>query len=583
MPSALARIVVIDSDASEREDIVSLLTAEGFSPVAAAGGVEGIRLSVSIHPDLILCDVRTCDLDGWKVLETVRTHPTLQSTPVVLLSASAGREEARRGMDLGADDFIVRPFTGAELTTSVRSRLRRYLGMKADYEGAISSLTANLHRLERRVGGSEFFPLLSLHEFHQRFDHWRDTATPEGEQPFLVITIDDFESLDADSRAAVEAAAAGRFETWVGDQAWLCEAGEGRFALFLTSAVSREEGRHVAELLIDAVSHPIYLHELGRRITCSIGIAAYPLDGADLDSLLRRASAAANQAAVRGGNQWWFHTPRGASLPASPFQPTATDLRHILEHELYTLHFQPILSLSRPGAPIAAEALFRYTHPIHGAIPPETFFQLVREQGLDRIAFRAVFSSACRQLSQWSYRGLAFSYLSVNLTPSQLVDPQLIGMVSQILTEYGLEARQIQFEITEEQAIEDWSLAAVAASRLKALGAGLALDDFGSGAASLRHVGELPLDRVKLDRGFLRTLSEGSKGSHLAGAILRLMKELAIKVTAEGVQTAEQIAWLSSNNCESVQGFGIGKPLRAVDFESEWLRSVQPHHSLVCA
>jgi len=230
------------------------------------------------------------------------------------------------------------------------------------------------------------------------------------------------------------------------------------------------------------------------------------------------------------------------------------DLQSALERHELSLNFQPQALVD--GQVIGFEALLRWNHPEHGPIPPDTFIPLAEENGLIISIGEWVLREACREAASWSRPLL----VAVNLSPIQFKHGDLPGLVHAILFETGLAANRLELEITESVLIDDFSRGLSILRRLKSLGVRIAMDDFGTGYSSLSYLQSFPFDKIKVDQTFISNLGYGSQSATIVRAVIGLARGLDIPVVAEGVETSEQMSFLTDESCDNVQGYFIGRP-----------------------
>lgn len=325
---------------------------------------------------------------------------------------------------------------------------------------------------------------------------------------------------------------------------------------------------HLADRVLNALARP--LCHAGREIDlgASLGIALYPGDGNDRDSLLRNADAAMYAAKAAGRNTARFYD-EAMNRRADERLALETDLRRAIARSQLVLHYQPQVC-AETGALIGVEALLRWQHPERGLVSPVAFIPVAEECGLIGELGEWALSEAARQVVDWQTRNIAVPRVAVNLSPKQFSDPTLVDRVRCIIATTGVPPDALELEITESAAMQHPDGAADALHRLRQCGVHLALDDFGTGHSSLAILRTLPLDVLKLDRSFVQPLPAAEIDAMVATTIIRLARQLGLTVVAEGVETAEQQSFLAESGCQVLQGFLFAKPLPADALEI-WL------------
>lgn len=322
-----------------------------------------------------------------------------------------------------------------------------------------------------------------------------------------------------------------------------------------------EDAGTLADALLQVVREPFMAggHEL--RVSTSIGIAIYPGDGGNQHDLLTNADAAMYHAKGLGRNAYSFFEP---SMNADVHQQLqlVQDLRRAVERHELVLHYQP--KFNAPNGPImGVEALVRWQHPQRGLVPADEFIPLAEKTGLIVPLGAWVLDEACRQMAQWHREGHAGWTVAVNLSALQFSHAALIDTVRDTLARHALDPRSLTLEITESTAMRDVDASLQILQQLDAMGVRISIDDFGTGYSSLLYLKRLPASELKIDRGFVRDLAHDTEDAAIVSAIVALGQTLNLRIVAEGVETAEQQAFLTRLGCHSLQGYLLGRPMTA--------------------
>ncbi|MBV8748189.1 MAG: EAL domain-containing protein, partial [Candidatus Eremiobacteraeota bacterium] len=299
-------------------------------------------------------------------------------------------------------------------------------------------------------------------------------------------------------------------------------------------------------------------------VTTSIGIAVYPNDGPDADTLIKHADVAMYRAKERGRNTHQFFTPSlGATLRTRISQEKS--LRKALEREEFVLHYQPQFALEGERL-VSLEALVRWQHPRLGLIGPDQFIPSAEMSGLIVGLGDWIMETATRQVRRWQeiVPGLR---LAVNLSARQFHQTALVQKIREMLARSGLQAGEFEIEITESVAMSDAALSTQILEELGRAGVRLAVDDFGTGYSSLGYLRRFPLDSLKIDKSFVREILVEPDDATIVRTVIGMAHSLGLEVCAEGVETAEQLAFLRQERCDRVQGFLFGRPMRTEDVE----------------
>lgn len=347
----------------------------------------------------------------------------------------------------------------------------------------------------------------------------------------------------------------------------LARLGGDEFAILISSFESQDEIRKLAARLIDVMSQPFQIERHLITTSVSVGIAIGPHDGKSDDDLLVAADLALYAVKVSGRGAYRFYE-KGMHDDVNDRHQVESDLRHALENNELELHYQPIIDLKRNGI-VAFEALARWRHPTKGMISPATFISVAEDCGLILPLGEWALAEACRAAKSWP----AELNVSVNLSPVQIVSPNLPQTISRILLESNLEPHRLTLEITERVLLDETEKTISTLRKLKEIGCKLALDDFGTGYSSLSYLRNFPFDIVKIDRSFVADLGRDSSSNVIVQAVVLLADGLGIKTVAEGIETPTQLQLLQGLGCGAVQGYLLGKPGPGADIPTvlrEW-------------
>lgn len=320
----------------------------------------------------------------------------------------------------------------------------------------------------------------------------------------------------------------------------------------------------VAETLIEALRETVHVAGHVLHVSGSIGIALYPADGQDQDTLMINADAAMYHAKALGRNAYCYFE-RSMNLQARAQQALIQDLRGALRNHELELHYQPKFSATDSRL-VGAEALLRWNHPVRGLLAPDQFIALAEKTGAIVPIGAWVIDEACRQLAAWHAAGHTGWSIAVNLSALQFAHADMVDLVAQALVRHGVPPACLTLEITETTAMHDVEATLKILTRLDDIGVRIAIDDFGTGYSSLLHLKRIPASELKIDRGFVRHLAEDSEDAAIVSAIVALGHTLNLQVVAEGVETAAQQSFLAGLGCDALQGYLLGKPMPAAQF-----------------
>ncbi len=341
--------------------------------------------------------------------------------------------------------------------------------------------------------------------------------------------------------------------------------GGDEFAVIMEDMRTTADVAPVARKILDMLSQPFHVEDRELYITGSIGISMYPSDGRDAATLLKHADIAMYRAKDLGRNTYQFYS---ADMGARAFERLTleTSLRHALERDEFALFYQPQVDV-RDGRIIGFEALLRWQHPDLGLVPPADFVALLEETGLIMPVGEWVLRQACAQGAAWHRQGAADLRVAVNLSSRQFSDGELTRTVVDIAAEAGFDLTCLELEITESILMQHSATTMGALRELDRMGVRLSVDDFGTGYSSLSYLKRFPIDTLKVDRTFIRDIGTDSDDEAIVTAIVAMAKGLRLEVIAEGVESAEQLAFLRQCGCQLVQGFLFSepRPVSAID------------------
>lgn len=337
--------------------------------------------------------------------------------------------------------------------------------------------------------------------------------------------------------------------------------GGDEFTVLLNEVGDSSDVALIAKKILDRLSAPITIagHEI--YVSASLGISWFPDDGRSASSLIKNADAAMFAAKEQGRNNYQFFS---AEMNAEALEALmmASSLRLAIEREELVLEYQPRIDLNA-GEVMGVEALVRWNHPNLGRIMPAQFIGIAERTGLIDPLGSWVLRKACWQMVEWRRSGLAPQRVAVNLSARQFIQPDLTERIAAILQETGLEAGALEVEVTESMVMHDPQRAAVILERLKEMGVAVAIDDFGTGYSSLSYLKRFPIDYIKIDQSFVRGIPLDAEDVGITNAIIAMAKTLDVKLIAEGVDKAEQLAFLKEEGCNEGQGYLISTPIPA--------------------
>jgi diguanylate cyclase len=387
----------------------------------------------------------------------------------------------------------------------------------------------------------------------------------------LHLDLDGFQKVNdalghaAGDRLLIEAA--GRLTSLLRASDMVIRSGSDEFALILPGTHDRDAVLLVTRKVLTALQRPYLVGDSHVHLSASIGIALYPEHADDGPHLFKCADIALSAAKREGRNRWSIYMPEGG-IESSRRVVLEERIYDAIQNGEFEMHYQPIC---RPATRdlVGVEALMRWNRPGEGYISPVEFIPMAEGNGL--IGFLGAWSLrvSCHQVAQWNAAWGIRMRASVNLSPAQFRQGDIVGIVRGALTESGLPADCLVLEITEGTLMHDPAETEVLLTQLRELGVSISVDDFGTGYSSLAYLKRFPLSSLKIDRSFVHELDRDANDLAIVSAILGLAKELALKVVAEGVETEDQLAILAGKGCDMIQGYLLGRPVSAEEFTNK--------------
>lgn len=561
-------ILIVDDESVSRYTVEVLLESEGYTLVFAENGPEALEKAVQLVPDLMLLDVMMPGMDGFQVCQALRANPRLAELPIVMVTALDDRESRLRGIEVGADDFMTKPFDRAELRARIRTitRLNRY-----------RRLVETAEQLAYLANYDVLTQLPNRNLLHERMRQALGRASRNRQGvALLALDLDGFkvinDSLGHECGDKLLWEIGQRLTQAVSEGTTVARIDGDEFVVLLESNNPIKEMTDIAQCVLNCIKNPILLNNHEVCITASIGISVYPSDGVEALQLLKNADTAMSRAKSQGKNTYQFFT---AEMNAEALKRLIleTQLRKVIERDELRLYYQPQVELAS-GRIVGMEALVRWQHPELGLLSPDKFIPIAEETGLIVAIGEWVLQTACQQSQDWQNQGLPALRMSVNVSSRQMQSLGLLETVKQVLAQTGLNPTYLELELTESLLIEEKTdpggLSML--NELKAQGVHIAIDDFGVGYSSLSYLKRFPVSTLKIDRSFVKDINIDDDTTAIITAIIAMAHSLRLTVIAEGVENTQQLALLCHKRCEIVQGYLFSPPIPAAA-ATELLRS----------
>lgn len=434
----------------------------------------------------------------------------------------------------------------------------------------LAAVAITSHNAKARIRDLSHYDALTGLPNRGRFQHLLETELQQAGRRgqgagLLFVDLDQFkvanDRLGQKAGDTVLRQAAHRLRQAIGKADDVARLGADEFVVLVRNPASLESLQRLAAGLLESLAEPVQLGHREFRSTVSIGLSRFPEDGTDAHALMRGADLAMCQAKSQGGNAVCHYAADMVAASVGRLELQA-DLRGAAGRNEFLLMYQPKLDL-QSGRVTGVEALVRWMHPRLGLLPPASFISLAESSGDIMEIGRWVLQATCRQLVAWRAAGQALLPIAINLSARQFADLNLAGHIGTTLQRHGLSARLLELEVTESLVMKDPAGAMELLAALRRIGLRISMDDFGTGYSSLAQLKRFPLDSVKIDRSFVQDVPQDPNDAAIIRAVIAMGHALKLKVIAEGVETAEQLAFLQRHGCDEIQGFYFSRPMLA--------------------
>ena len=558
-------ILIAEDEPSLRENLQLMLELEGYKVSAARDGLEAFEHACLSPPDLVLTDVMMPVMDGYGLIKSLRQTSATAMIPIIMLTAKADRGDVRIAMNLGADDYITKPYRRDELLEAIRARLERSANLE---QSAIylqnQAREAQLRDALTALPGRELFG--------QRLAD--SVATAQSDQACIGVVclgLDGFSKVNDSLGASV------------GDKL-LCEVarrlsehmhhhhlsmgydsvsrlGSDLFAVRIGNSIQSDDLEKTSTQLLGLLAKPYRVDGHTLYLTACAGASIFPEQADTAHALLLNAESALHHSKSSGpGSQCIFNVAMNQQVVRRLQIHNA--LHSALELGEFQVFYQPQVCVN-DGHLVGFEALLRWEQPKLGWVSPAEFIPIAEESGLIVRIGEWVLRTAATQAAEWLAQEKRNFRMAVNLSVRQFVASDLPELVQRVLKETGLPAGVLELEVTESLALESVASTLGTLNACKALGVKLAMDDFGTGYSSLSYLKRYPLDCLKIDQAFVRNITQDVGDAAITRAIVAMAHSFGMSVIAEGVETMEQLEFLRTLGCEEFQGYLFSKPVPA--------------------
>ncbi|MEM9540318.1 MAG: EAL domain-containing protein [Cyanobacteria bacterium P01_E01_bin.42] len=560
----MIKILAIEDDENIRDNLLEVLCLEGYDLVAAPNGRHGLQLAREESPDLILCDLMLPELNGYEVLQSIRQNTDLANIPFIFLTGKAEKEYFRQGMELGADDYLTKPFSLSELLGAIETQLQKR-------ERLSDRLRQAEHHIDYLLHHDPLVCLPNKLSLQKSLQKWLSERIPAEMQEerngticLCVLALDRFDrlqkTLSHQGMEVILQSVARRLQCYCSDSIYLAYFALNQFVFLLYNSNIREFTREIFQ----DFRHPFFLRDRELFLTVSMGIALRDRSDLDLETLLNRAEIAKNYAGKKGGDRLQYYTP-SLYLQSLERLFLETHVPSALARQELQVYYQPQVN-ANTGKIIGMEALMRWIHPQKGKISPARFIPVAEDLGTIVEMGEWILQTACQQVRDWQERYNERFSLAVNLSVRQLQDVRFCDRLRKVLQATRFPADCLELELTESVLVDNIRVTRQKINELKSLGIAIAIDDFGTGYGSLNYLQQFSFDVVKIDRCFIQDLDSNATNAAIVTTVVEMARRLNCRAIAEGVSTAADLSFLQKQGCYALQGYLLSQPLPSPAF-----------------
>ncbi|HEY9200901.1 MAG TPA: EAL domain-containing protein [Gammaproteobacteria bacterium] len=548
-------VLVVDDDPAIRLVIRHAMQQNGYHVIEAGNGLEAVQFSIRQIPDLILMDAVMPEMDGFRATEEIRKIEACDDTPILMATSLDDDDSIARAFNVGACDYITKPFNWSVLKHRVRRMLQ----------------AANAQRRIQHLAYHDVLTgLPNRMLFMDRIDQAISRAQrEEGQFALLFIDIDHFkvinDSMGHDAGDQLLNLISIRLRDVLRKSDTVARLGGDEFTVIIEYLQHPDDVIQITKNILSALDLPAEVNGKEVYVGGSIGIAMYPQDGENFGVLLKNADTAMYKAKELGRNTFQFYASE-MSHKAMQRLELENQIRTALKEDQFEVYYQPKVDLQNNKC-IGVEALVRWNHPQRGLISPDDFVPLTEEIGLITQLDEWMMKAACLQFMQWKQQGYPLNNLSVNISSRHFKEGNLIEYCTTLLEMTGIAAECLEIELTESALVDNYSNAKYILDKLHTMGLRIALDDFGTGYASMAYLKEFPFDTVKIDRSFIRDIPQDHEDAAIVTAMIQLSQALKLNIVAEGIETDQQRQFLYDNACGYGQGYLWSRPVSAAELD----------------
>jgi diguanylate cyclase (GGDEF)-like protein len=559
------KILVIDNEFEIVEMISEILITQDYEVKTELNGNNGIISAFKFSPDLILCDISMPETDGYAVLRALRNDNRTHAIPFIFLTALGGMQDLRKGMSLGADDYLTKPISAEELIAAVRTRLEKHQQITHHYKTEIEQTK---YHLEITRNYDEITNLPKKVVLERKLKKHASDISSKSTLALLIVKFNRFNNIidifGKNDYIRLIHELGKRIESVTDRKKNIYMFNEDELAIPIFKATTKKILTQKVKKILAAIRIPVVLEN--REINCnaSIGLATCSSRNIEADKLISNAEIALNAALQDGYNTFKFYEEK-LKEHAIDLMNLENALHKALERDEFMIYYQPKIDSIHQNI-IGSEALIRWENSDYGLISPAQFIPIAEENGLIIPIGDWVLESICDQLNDWKNAGINPAPVAINISARQLEQKNFVKSISTILEKTNIENELLENELTESILIQNSSKNSRKLVKLRQSGTRVSIDDFGTGYSSLAYLTNFPFDKLKIDQSFIRDIVTDKAAASLATSIISMAHRLGVRVIAEGVETKAQLNFLKEYKCDEIQGYYFSAPVPVEKF-----------------
>ena len=559
------KILIIDNEFEIVEMLSEILSVHDYDVKTALNGENGIKSAIKFHPDLILCDISMPETSGYAVLKALRDDDRTHAIPFIFLTAMGGMQDLRKGMRLGADDYLTKPVSAEELVATVQTRLQKHQVITHHYQDEIDQTKYHLE-ISRNYDDATGLPKRIVLE--RKLRQQAENAVPTSTTALMIIKFNRFKNItdifgNNDYLKLIrELVKRIEKETSLEKNIYLLN--DDELGIPLNNISTKNKLIQLSKSILSAIRIPVTLENQEINCNASIGLSFSKNIRISSEKLISNAEIALNAALEDGFNTFKFYDEKLKKHAIDRIN-IENALHKALERREFTLYYQPKIDSFTKNI-IGSEALIRWENSDYGLISPTKFIPIAEENGLIIPIGEWVLETICDQLNEWKEAGINPIPVAINISAKQIEQKNFVKSFSSILEKTQIENELLEIELTESILINNSQKTSRKLIKLRKSGMKVAIDDFGTGYSSLAYLTNFPFDKLKIDQSFIRDIVTDKAAASLATSIISMAHRLGVRVIAEGVETEDQMKFLTNYKCDEFQGYYFSEPIPADRF-----------------